>query len=56
MMVDSRPEDTPAADGKQMTPSVSGLAGKPKHEKIDRITALQDGIGKLPMIFFPPSS
>ena len=46
MTVETKTEDLPPADSDKVTPSATEQPEKPKHEKIDRITALQDGIGK----------
>jgi hypothetical protein len=46
MTVETKTEDLPPADSDKVTPSATEQPDKPKHEKIDRITALQEGIGK----------
>lgn len=46
MTVETKNEDGMSVDSDKVNPSAQEQADKPKHEKIDRITALQDAIGK----------
>jgi hypothetical protein len=46
MTVETKTEDLPPANSDKITPSATEQPDQLKHEKIDRITALQEGIGK----------